>query len=183
MPTYNLLAISGSLRKASYNSGLARAFKERAPEGVTIEIVNIEDIPLYHQDSEGEFPKVVADLKAKIRSADGIIISTPEYNRSIPGVLKNVIDWTSRPYGDSAWNEKPVCVVGVSVAPTGTAPAQFHLKQVLSYLNTHVPGQPEFYLGLAGSKFDEAGNLTDEDAKKHIDSSLSIFTKFIETLR
>jgi chromate reductase len=183
MPSYNLLALSGSLRKGSYNTALLRAFKERAPAGVTIEFLEIGNLPLFNQDNESNFPQGATDLKNKIRNADGIIIATPEYNRSIPGVLKNTLDWTSRPYGDSAWNEKPVFVVGAAGGGIAAALAQYHLKQILLYLNAHVPGQPEFYCGNASSKFDAAGNLTDEATQKHIDSAFTTFIAFIDKLR
>ncbi len=183
MPTYNLVAISGSLRKASYNSALIRTFKERAPEGVTIEILEIGNLALYDQDLETDFPQVVTNLKNKIKSADGVLIATPEYNRGIPGPLKNALDWTGRPYGDSAWNEKPVYVTGASGGNIGTALAQYSLKQVLGYLNARVPGQPEFYLGSAQKKFDTEGNLVDEDTLTFIDSALAAFTAYIDTFR
>lgn len=183
MPTYNILAISGSLRKDSFNTALVRAFKERAPEGVTIEIAEIGGIPLYDQDAEASFPQAALDLKAKISAADGILIATPEHNRSMSSALKNAIDWASRPWGDNSWNEKPVFVVGASIGHISAALAQYHLKQILTYLNMRVLGQPEFYLGTAQSKFDAEGNLTDEETQKHIDSSLAAFTAFIEKLR
>lgn len=183
MTTYNILAFSGSLRKDSYNTALVRAFKERAPEGVTIEIAEIGNLPLYDQDAEAEFPTLAMELKAKIEAADAILIATPEHNRSVPSALKNAIDWTSRPWGKNSWATKPVFVCGASIGAIGTALAQYHLKQVLNYLNVRVLGQPEFYLGMAQSKFDAAGKLTDEDTLAHIDSSFAAFTAFIDQLR
>jgi chromate reductase len=183
MSAYKILAISGSLRKGSYNSSLIQAFKEDAPEGVTIEIVEIGDIPTFNQDLEANFPQVVIDLKQNILAADGVLIATPEYNRGVPGMLKNVIDWTSRPYGDSSWNQKPVYVVGASVAPTGAALAQYQLKQTMLFLNTFVLGQPEFYCGTANTKFDEEGKLIDEDTKAAIGRGLSAFTALIDRIR
>lgn len=138
---------------------------------------------MYNQDLETNFPEEVTALKEKIRAADGIIIATPEYNRSITPVLKNGVDWTSRPYGDNAWKGKPVFVIGASVGPIAAALAQHELKKIMTYLDARVMGQPEFYCGNAGTKFDEAGNLIDEDTKKFIDSGITAFTAFIDTVR
>lgn len=182
MKTYTILALSGSLRKDSYNTALLRAFKEQAPEGVTIEIADIRTLGLYDQDAEGSFPDEATSLKERIKAADGILIATPEYNRSIPGVLKNAIDWTSRPYGDNAWTGKPVYVVGASIGPIGTAVAQYEVKKIMLYLNALVLGQPEFYCGVAQSKFED-GDLVEGETKKHIDSSLAAFLSFIEQVR
>lgn len=183
MNTYTLLAISGSLRKDSYNTALITAFKTLAPEGVDIELVEINELPHFNQDSEGNFPEVASALKAKIEAADGIIISTPEYNRSIPGVLKNVIDWTSRPWGKNSWAGKPVYAMSASVGPLSGALAQYELKKIMLYLDAHVLGQPEFFLGNATEKFDEAGVLVDENTKEHIVSATTRFTSFIDTVR
>lgn len=182
MATYNLLALSGSLRKDSFNTALINAFKKQAPEGVDIEIADLGVLGLYDQDEEATFPAEVVALKEKIRAADGIIISTPEYNRSIPGVLKNAIDWTSRPYGDNAWAGKPVFVMGASVGPIGTAVAQYEVKKIMLYLDALVMGQPEFFVGVAQAKFDE-GNLTDSETIKHVDSGLMAFLAFIERVK
>ena len=181
--SYHILALSGSLRKGSYNSALVRAFVALAPAGVTVNIVTADDIravPLYDQDVEAaEFPANVAALKARIRAADGILISTPEYNRSMPGVLKNFIDWTSRPYGDNAWKGKPVYVMSASVGSIAAALAQYALKQVMLYLDTKVLGQPEFYCGNAGEKFDAEGNLTDAKTKESITAA---WPKFLASI-
>ena len=183
MNTYHILALSGSLRKGSYNTALVRAFQKLAPEGVTVEIADISTLPLFNQDEEANFPPAAAALKEKIEHADGIIVATPEYNRSIPGVLKNAIDWTSRPYGQGAWNGKAVYVIGASIGPIAAALAQADLKKTMLFMNAIVLGQPEFYLGVAGSKFDEAGNLIDEDTEKHIKKAFEAFTAFIEKVR
>ena len=169
-----ILGISGSLRKGSTNTALLRALQELAPAGMTIEIVSIDAIPLYNQDTEGTFPPAVRALKAKIAAADGLIIATPEYNRSMPGVLKNAIDWLSRPYGENSFAKKTVLVAGVSGGKIGTAVAQSHLRQVLVHLDADVIGQPELYLGPAQTLFDEAGNLTDEATKELAQKALSV---------
>lgn len=170
----SIIAISGSLREASYNTALLRAAQQLAPKDVTITIVPIKDIPLFDQDREATFPIEAKSLKDAIEKADGIIISTPEYNRSIPGVLKNAIDWASRPYGQNSFKGKHVLVVGASVAPTGAMGAQLHLKQILSYLDTHTLGQPEFYLSSAHEKFSTEGVLTDEDTKQHLEKAIKV---------
>ncbi|KND49334.1 MAG: NADPH-dependent FMN reductase [Parcubacteria bacterium C7867-008] len=183
MPNYRLLAISGSQRKSSYNSALVQAFISAASENISIEVLDWSDVPLYNQDLEESFPTIVTEIKQKIAEVDGIIIATPEYNRSIPGPLKNLIDWVSRPYGQGAWAGKPVTVVGASVGSVGTALAHADVQKSLMFNNAHVLGQPEFYLGFAQNKFDEQGNLTDEDTKQHIISQLAAFTAYIDTLR
>ncbi len=184
---YSLLAISGSLRKDSYNTALIRAWKKFAPEDVTVEIVDQEDIrvfPPYDGDVEtANYPSVATALKERIRKADGLLIATPEYNRSVPGVLKNLLDWTTRPYGDNPYSGKPVFVMGASSGPIGTALAQYDLKKILLYFNARVLGQPEFYCGVATEKFDETGNLTDEKTKEYIAHGFTEFTAFIDTLR
>jgi chromate reductase len=135
---------------------------------VTIEVFDLEGIPPYNQDEETRPPARVAEFKARIRAADAILFSTPEYNYSIPGVLKNAIDWASRPYGDSAWNGKPVAVMGASIGMQGTSRAQYHLRQVFVFTNMHPLNQPEVMIADATHRFDEHGSLTDETAKELI---------------
>lgn len=168
------IAISGSLRKDSYNTHLLKAAQEVAGEGVHIEIFDISPLPFYSQDMEAPFPKDAQILKDKIESSDGVIFATPEYNRSIPGVLKNAIDWASRPWGKNSFTGKPVLILGASVASTSTALAQYHLKQVMNYLNAKVIGQPEFYMGPAQEKFDATGKLTDEHTKESLKKALDV---------
>jgi chromate reductase len=163
-----ILGIAGSLRKASYNRAALRAAQQLAPEGAEVEIFDLEGIPAFSQDAEGNPPAKVAELKEKVRAADAILFVTPEYNYSVPGVLKNAIDWASRPYGDSAWEGKPVAVMGASVGIFGTARAQYHLRQVFVFLDMHAVNRPEVMIGNAAERFDEQGNLTDETTKKLI---------------
>ena len=164
-----ILGIAGSLRKDSYNRGLLRAAQGLAPEGVTIETFEeLDQIPLFNQDDEQNPAPKVTELKQRIRNADAILIVTPEYNYSVPGVLKNAIDAASRPYGDSAWNGKPVALMGASVGTIGTARAQYHLRQMFVFLNMYAVNQPEVMLSNAHKHFDEHGNLTDETARKLI---------------
>ncbi len=163
-----ILGIAGSLRKGSYNRALLRAASRLVPEGVTLETFDLDGIPPFNADEEPTPPARVAEFKARIRAADAILFVTPEYNYSIPGVLKNAIDWASRPYGDSAWDEKPVAVMGASVALQGTSRAQYHLRQVFVFLNMHPLNQPEVMIADAAHRFDAQGNLTDERAKEAI---------------
>jgi chromate reductase len=148
---------------------LLRAAQGLAPEGVTIETFEeLDQIPLFNQDDEQNPHPKVTELKQRIRNADAILIVTPEYNYSVPGVLKNAIDAASRPYGDSAWNGKPVAIMGASVGTLGTARAQYHLRQMFVFLNMYAVNQPEVMLSNAHKHFDEHGNLTDETARKLI---------------
>jgi chromate reductase len=163
-----ILGIAGSLRKQSYNKFALRAAQQLAPEGAKIEIFDLAGIPVYNQDEEKNPPQKVTDLKARIRAADAILISTPEYNYSIPGALKNAIDWASRPYGDSAWNGKTVALMGASVGLFGSARAQYHLRQSFIFLNMDAVLQPEVAIGNAAQRFDEQGMLTDDKAKELI---------------
>ncbi|MBU6388382.1 NAD(P)H-dependent oxidoreductase [Patescibacteria group bacterium] len=169
----NIIALSGSLRKDSFNTKLLRALQALAPEGMQIDMADISHLPLYNQDDEAAFPPAAQALKDKVEAADGVIIATPEYNRSIPGVLKNAIDWASRPWGTNSFAGKPVLVAGVSVGKIGTAVAQSHLRQILSYLDMHIIGQPELYLGPAQNVFDAEGNITDESVKELLTKALT----------
>ena len=163
-----ILGIAGSLRKGSYNHGALRAAVELVPDGATLEVFDLDGIPGFNQDDERNPPAKVADFKQRIREADAILFVTPEYNYSVPGVLKNAIDWASRPYGDSAWNGKPAAIMGASVGGIATARAQYHLRQIMVFLNMFPVNQPEVMIGNAGEKFDEDGNLTDEKTKDFI---------------
>src|SRR5689334_14703704 len=154
-----ILGIPGSLRKASYNRFLLRAAQQLAPKDANIEVFELHDIPPFNQDEERNPPERVALLKSKAREADGILFVTPEYNYSVPGVLKNAIDWASRPYGDSAWFGKTAAIIGASVGRMGSARAQYHLRQSCVYLDVNVINQPEVMVGNASEMFDDAGNL------------------------
>jgi chromate reductase len=163
-----ILGIAGSLRRESYNRAALRAAKELVPEGATIEIFELDGIPGFNQDEEQNPPAKVAELKKSIRVADAILFVTPEYNYSIPGVLKNAIDWASRPYGNSAWNGKPAAIIGASIGAIGTARAQYHLRQMMVFLNMFPINQPEVMIGNAHERFDAQGNLRDEATKEFI---------------
>jgi chromate reductase len=163
-----ILGIAGSLRLASYNRAALRAAQKLAPTGSQLEIFELNGIPPYNQDDEAQPPAQVTRLKSRIRAADAILLVTPEYNYSIPGVLKNAIDWASRPYGDSAWDGKPVAVMGASPGRLGTARAQYHLRQVFVFLNMHPLNRPEVMIAQADEQFDAQGNLINEDTGQHI---------------
>ena len=163
-----ILGIAGSLRKASFNRGVLRAAVELAPEGAAIEIFELDGIPGFNQDLEQSPPETVAEFKRKIHEADAILFVTPEYNYSIPGVLKNAIDWASRPYGNSAWHGKPAAIMGASMGAIATARAQYHLRQMMVFLNMFPVNQPEVMIGNAVEKFDDQGNLIDETTKDFI---------------
>ncbi len=172
-----VLGIVGSLRKNSFNRSLINAFVAQKPHGVEMQIADIGILPHYNQDDESSMPESVQTLKTQIETADVIIVATPEYNRSIPGVLKNAIDWISRPYGQNSLSGKRALVIGASTGPIGTAVAQYDLKKMLLVGDAQVFGQPEFYLGMAESKFDREGNLTDEETKRYIDKAWTRITE------
>lgn len=168
-----ILGILGSLRRDSYNRAALKAAQQLAPEGARVDMFEIDGLPGFNQDDEGDPPAKVVEMKKAIRAADAILFVTPEYNYSVPGVLKNAIDWASRPYGDSAWAGKPVAVMGASVGVLGTARAQYHLRQMFVFLNMYPVNQPEVMIGSAAKRFDESGNLTDETSRKLIQQLLT----------
>ncbi|HEX5708172.1 MAG TPA: NAD(P)H-dependent oxidoreductase [Pyrinomonadaceae bacterium] len=163
-----ILGIAGSLRRQSYNRGALRAAVELVPDGAEIDIFELDGIPGFNQDDEQQPPDKVTEMKRRIREADAILFVTPEYNYSIPGVLKNAIDWASRPYGDSAWSGKPAAIMGASIGVIGTARAQYHLRQMMVFLNMFPVNQPEVMIGNASERFDAEGNLTDEKTREFI---------------
>jgi chromate reductase len=163
-----ILGIAGSLRRQSYNRALLRAATQVAPEGSSIDIFEIDGIPPFNADDEQNPPEKVVELKRHIRESDAVLFVTPEYNYSIPGVLKNAIDWASRPYGDSAWSGKPAAIMGASTGRIGTARAQYHLRQVMVFLNMFPLNQPEVMVGGANERFDTVGNLTDEQTREYV---------------
>jgi len=166
--SFTILGIAGSLRRNSYNLSALRAAQQLAPEGVSLKIFQLDGIPGFNEDDEKNPPAKIVDFKKEIRAADAILFATPEYNYSVPGVLKNAIDWASRPYGDSAWLGKPAAIMGASVGGIATARAQYHLRQICVTLNILLLNQPEVMIGNAAQRFDTEGNLTDESTKKHL---------------
>ncbi len=171
----HILIINGSLRKESFNRKLALAAQEALPASVASELFELHSIPLYDGDVEAAgLPQSVVTFREKIRAADGVLIAMPEYNFSISGVLKNAIDWASRP-PDQPFDKKPVAIMGASVGIFGTIRGQAHLRQVFLFLNSYVMGRPEFLLGQNVQKFDAAGKLTDEKSRE-------LLGKFVEAV-
>ena len=159
MSSYQIAVMVGSLRKDSFNKTLAEALVKLAPPAFSFSRVEIGDLPLYTQDDDEHPAEPVVRMKAAVRAAHGILIVTPEYNRSIPGVLKNALDHGSRPSGQNVWAGKPAGILGVSPGNGGTAMAQQHLRNILSFLDVPVMRQPEAYLQMREGMFDSAGNL------------------------
>jgi len=166
--TVKILGFVGSLRKGSYNKALMRAASELLPENAALVVFDLEGIPPFNQDLENQPPAVVKEFKAEIRKADALLIATPEYNYSVPGVLKNVVDWASRPSGDNAFEGKPVAVMSASTGRLGGARMQYHLRQVFVALNLYPLNRPEVMVSYAQKYVDVEGNLTDEQARRLI---------------
>ena len=180
MSQYRIAVVIGSLRKDSFNRKLALAIARLAPPEFTFEHLRIDDIPLYNQDLDGNQPAEVKRLKSEIAAAQGILFVTPEYNRSMPGVLKNVIDQASRPYGQSAWAGKPAGVIGVSVGAIGTAMAQQHLRNVLAYLDVPTLGQPEAFVQNKEGLFTESGDIGIESTHKFLQGWVDKYVRWVK---
>ncbi len=178
-----ILGFAGSLRKGSYNKGLLRAALELLPSDAELEIFDLEGIPPFNQDLERQMPDRVMEFKTKIRAADAILIATPEYNYSIPGVLKNAMDWASRPYGDNSFEGKPVAIMSASGGMLGGARAQYHLRQSFVFFNMHAFNRPEVIVTFAKQKFNENGRLTDETSRKFIRELLEGLVAWTRQLR
>lgn len=178
----NILGFAGSLRKGSYNKSLLRTAAELAPKDAKIEIFDLEGIPQFNQDFESQPPERVKEFKKKIKAADAILIATPEYNYSIPGVLKNAIDWASRPYTDNSFEGKPVAIMSVSIGMLGAARAQYHLRQCFIFLNMYPMNRPEIMVPFAPEKFDENCNLKDEQTKKRVAEFLKALVEWTRRL-
>jgi len=164
----HILGFAGSLRRQSYNKAILAAAVETIPDDASLEVFDLEGIPSFNQDLELQPSDKVKEFKARIRAADAILIATPEYNYSIPGVLKNAIDWASRPYGDNAFDGKPVAVMGASIGTLGTARAQYDLRRSFVFLNMLPLNQPEVMVSFAQDKVDSNGRVTDEKTRKKI---------------
>ena len=178
-----VVGISGSLRKGSYNTAALRAAQGLAPEGMTIEAAEVGDLPLYNEDiRQAGYPPPVERLRRQIAAADAVLFVTPEYNYSVSGVLKNAIDWASRP-PSQPFDGKPVAIMGASGGLFGTARAQYHLRQMLIFLNAYPVNKPEVMIGQAQTKFDGAGALTDEPTREFIRKLLASLRNWTERLR
>ncbi len=179
----NVLGISGSLRAGSYNTAALRAAQGLAPQGITIAIADIGDIPLYNEDIRtAGLPDSVERFRKEIAAADALLVVSPEYNFSVPGVLKNAIDWASRP-PNQPLNEKPAAILGASGGPVGTARMQYDLRKILGGLNAFVMHKPEVFIGQAGTKIDEQGNITDEVTKDFIQKLLVALGAWTDRMR
>ena len=179
-----ILGIPGSIRRASFNRGLIEAAAELAPAGVTVEPYDLRDVPLYDGDLDGpDLPEPVRRLKEAVAAADGVLFSTPEYNYSVPGILKNAFDWASRPPRESPLRHKPVAVMGATTGGFGTNRAQLALRQ--SFLFTKSPAliEPDVYISRARERFDGEGRLTDEETRAAVRSLVEAFAGFIQRLR
>lgn len=179
MAQYNIAVLVGSIRKDSFNRKLAQALEKLFPGEFSFTPVRIDDLPLYNQDDDASPSPQVMRLKGEISAAQGVLFFTPEYNRSLPGVLKNAIDHASRPYGKSVWNGKPAGVIGASVGPIGTALAQQHLRNILAYLNMPTLGQPEAFIHNKEGLYDADGSIGDA-SKKFLQSWVDAYVDFVK---
>jgi len=181
MDSIVILGIVGSLRKDSYNRFALKAAQELVPDGAVLSLVELHGIPVFNQDTEMALPAAVLEFKRRILAADAILFATPEYNYSVSGVLKNAIDWASRPYGESAWTGKPAAMMGASTGNLGTARAQYHLRQILVTLDMPVVNQPEVMIGNAAQRFDQDGRLTDEPTRRYIQKLLGALVQLAKS--
>ncbi len=177
-----ILAFGGSLRKGSYNKALLKGAIKLAPDDALVTEFDIKDIPIFNQDLESRLPESVSEFKREIREADAVLIVTPEYNYSIPGFIKNAIDWASRPYNDNVFNEKPVAIISSSGGFISGSRAQYHLRQVLVFLNAHALNKPEVMIPFVNEKIDSEGNITDDKTKEKIREQLIALVKWSKRL-
>ncbi|HEX6461827.1 MAG TPA: NAD(P)H-dependent oxidoreductase [Candidatus Saccharimonadales bacterium] len=180
MSKLNIAVITGSLQKNAYSKKLYAALQERAPEAALLTLLDFSKLPLFNEELEANFPKEATNFKKAIEAADAILFITPEYNRSIPGVLKNAIDWGSRPYAENSWAQKPAGIIGSAASPSGAFGAIHHLRHVLAYLDMHTMAQPEFYIPAIHEKFDENGALIDKAVEAHISTFWQAFVPYIQ---
>jgi len=178
-----ILGFAGSLRKRSFNKMLLNIAKDLIPEDVEFEVFDLEGIPPFNQDLENDPHPKVREFKEKIKTADGLLIATPEYNYSVPGVLKNAIDAASRPYGTSPFEGKPVAIMGASIGMLGTARAQYHLRQTMVFFNAYPLNRPEIMVPFAENKFDANGKLTDEKTREKVGELVVELVKWIKKLK
>lgn len=179
MSQFNIAVIVGSLRRESFNHRLAAALAKLGPNDFAFEMLPIGNLPLYNQDDDANQAETVLQLKTKVAAAAGVIFVTPEYNRGIPGVLKNAIDHASRPYGKSAWTGKPAGIVGVSIGAVGTAVAQQQLRGVLAFLDMPTLAQPEVFLQMKDGLFDDTGNIG-EASRKFVQGWMDRYVAFVK---
>lgn len=181
MKKYNIGVIVGSLRKESYNLKTAKALIALEPETLSLELLDIGHLPMFNEDLEATPPKEWVTFREKIAASDGFIFLTPEYNRSVPGFLKNAIDVGSRPYGHNSWDGKPAAIASVSIGGISGFGANHHLRQSLVFVNVPTMAQPEAYIGGAGELFDDNGNLTNDSTRDFLKSFLAAFEVWVNT--
>ncbi len=181
MNEIKILGIVGSLRKNSYNHFALKAAQELLPDGAVLNLFELHDIPIFNQDDEIAMPAAVQQFRQQILAADAILFATPEYNYSVAGVLKNAIDWASRPFGESAWTGKPAAVMGASPSSQGTVHAQFHLRQILVALDMPTVNQPEVMIGNAAQRFGPDGRLTDERIRQSVQTLLETLVQLAKS--
>ncbi len=182
MSTRKIAVLVGSLRKESFNRKLAKTLIELAPPSLELETIEIGSLPLYNQDLEEATPAEWVTFRDRVRPADGVLFVTPEYNRSVPGVLKNAIDIGSRPYGSSVWDGKPAGVVSVSPSAIGGFGANHHLRQSLVYLNMPTMQQPEAYVGNASELFGQDGTLTNNSTREFLTQVMTAYAAWIDVV-
>ncbi|MDD5242311.1 MAG: NAD(P)H-dependent oxidoreductase [Sulfuricella sp.] len=180
MSQYQIAVVVGSLRRDSINRQLAGALAKLAPPGFSLKQLEIGDLPLYNQDDDANQAAPVKRLKNEITAAQGLLFVTPEYNRSIPGVLKNAIDHASRPYGQNVWAGKPAGVLGASIGRIGAAMAQQHLRNVLAYLDAPTLGQPEAFIHVDDSFFDADGNIANADTRVFLQKWMDRYVAWVK---
>jgi chromate reductase len=180
MDEYRIAVVVGSLRRDSYNRQLANALKKLGPPEFSFQDVRIDDLPLYNQDDDANQAASVKRLKGEIAAAHGVMFVTAEYNRSVPGVLKNAIDHASRPYGQSAWNGKPAGMIGASIGPTGTSMAQQHLRNILAYLDMPTLSQPEAFIQVKDGFFDPEGAIARPETKQFLQGWMDRFASWVK---
>ncbi|MGH9629693.1 MAG: NADPH-dependent FMN reductase [Bryobacteraceae bacterium] len=182
MDQYQIAVVVGSLRRDSYNRQLANAVIKLAPPELSFHHLRIDDLPLYNQDDDERPAEQVKRLKGEITAANGLLFVTPEYNRSIPGVLKNAIDHASRPYGQNAWAGKPAGVLGASIGAPGTSMAQQHLRNMLAYLDVPALGQPEAFIYVTDGFFDESGNIANAGSRKFLQKWMDRYVAWVKQI-
>lgn len=182
MKKYKIAVIVGSLRKESFNLKTAKTMMAMAPESLEMSLLDITGLPMFNEDLEGNPPKEWETLRENISAADGLLFFTPEYNRSVPAVLKNAVDVGSRPYGANVWNGKPAAIVSVSIGNISGFGANHHLRQSLTFVNVPTMAQPEAYIGDASALYDDKGNLTNDSTKEFFKTYLDAFEEWVHTI-